>query len=309
MSEAVVTEWLFDAGELVPGLDGGVVAANVFTPPPGVGARPVALCCLAGGGLSRAYWDLRVPGDDTYSFARWSAVRGFPVITVDHLGVGDSKLPAGMSTPLLGDVIAADDAVFRLLGDELRRNGLGCHPIPKLRTVGVGHALGAVLTVRQQAVYRSHQALALLGFGTKGLAGLAPTGAARPDRRSDEHRMAKLALLMFGSPLAPTGGGEEVDSPTGTAMAAAATTMLSVSGLHGTSPDEVTAQLSRLSVPVLILNGDRDPIISGRTEDAALCPLGSASRVVAGTGHHHNIAETRHEFWAQVLRWAEFATR
>jgi len=306
MPEAVVTTWRFDAGGLVPGLDGCVVAADVFLPPPGTAPRPLAFCCLAGGGMTRAYWDLRVTGDDTYSFARWSAERGFPVITVDHLGVGDSTLRDGAAAPLVGDVIAAEDAVFRLVCDELRKGGLGARPIPRLRTVGVGHSMGAVLMVRQQAVYRRHQALALLGFSTKGLPDhLSPEVLAHADHEIDDHRLAKLALLMFGSPYAPLSRADGADSPTRRAMQAAATVTFTAGGLLSMLPGNVADELSRLTVPVLILNGDRDRLISGRRADAAHCPAGSVSRVLPGSGHNHNIADSRHDFWAQILDWAQ----
>ena len=313
MPEAVLRKCRIDAGGLVPGLDGSVIAADVFLPPPGTAPQPLAFCCLAGGGMSRAYWDLRVAGDDTYSFARWSAERGFPVITVDHLGVGDSTLRDGACAPLIGDVIATEDAAFRLVCDELRKTGLGAGPIPDLRTVGVGHSMGAVLMVRQQAVYRSHEAIALLGFSTKGLPDqLPPEVLTHAHRDVDDHRLAKLAQLMFGSPYAPldgTVGDADADSPTRRAMRAAATLTFTAGGLLSMLPGNVSDELTRLAVPVLILNGERDRLISGRPEDAAHCPTGSVSRVLAGSGHNHNIADSRHDFWAQLLSWAQSVIR
>ena len=41
--------------------------------------------------------------------------------------------------------------------------------LPELVSVGVGHSMGAMLTVEQQATHRTHTALALLGFGNRGL--------------------------------------------------------------------------------------------------------------------------------------------
>src|SRR5690625_7127540 len=51
----------------------------------------VVVFCLAGGGMSRHYFDL--PGYDdggTLSMAEHLADRGFTVITLDHPGVGES---------------------------------------------------------------------------------------------------------------------------------------------------------------------------------------------------------------------------
>src|SRR5258708_31698953 len=48
------------------------------------------LFCFPGGGMSRRYWDLTVPG---YSFAEYACERGFVTVLADHPGVGDSDGP------------------------------------------------------------------------------------------------------------------------------------------------------------------------------------------------------------------------
>ena len=51
------------------------------------------LCCFAGGTYDKHYWHLVVPGHHEYSFAEHLTNRGFAVIAIDHLGVGDSTQP------------------------------------------------------------------------------------------------------------------------------------------------------------------------------------------------------------------------
>src|ERR1700749_170335 len=59
----------------------------------GIEARaiaPVMVVCLPGGGMSRRYFDLPVPG---YSMAAYLAQRGILVVTLDHPGIGESDVP------------------------------------------------------------------------------------------------------------------------------------------------------------------------------------------------------------------------
>ena len=70
------------------------IAADLFVPDQVQRSSPV-WCCVPGGGISRAYFDLEVPGaTDPYSMARFAAERGHFVLTIDPPGVGGSDLPA-----------------------------------------------------------------------------------------------------------------------------------------------------------------------------------------------------------------------
>ena len=286
------------------------VAADLFLPAAGH-ARPIAFCCLSGGGMSRRYWDLT---PDTYSFARWAAERGFPVISADHLGTGGSTLPPRAAAPLLGEVVAANDAAFRILLDELRLD------LPGLRSVGVGHSMGATLTVRQQAAHGTHDAVALLGFDTRGLPEHLPPEvlAAGSAGTPDDDRIAELTLRMFGSayPVLPRGGTvggdvhrESIATPVRQALDAAATELFGAGGLLSILPGNVAAEAARLRVPVLVANGARDPLLTGPRASAEQYPAaaGVATVVLPDTGHNHNVAPTRHLLWRELARWAESA--
>lgn len=57
-------------------------------------AAGVVLVCVPGGTYSREYWDLHVPGRGGYSFAEFATAHGYPVLTIDPLGTGESFRPA-----------------------------------------------------------------------------------------------------------------------------------------------------------------------------------------------------------------------
>lgn len=71
------------------------LVGDVFTPAPQqLREQPLVAVCLPGGGMSRRYFDLAVAGDPgTYSMARHLTARGMVVVTLDHLGVGESRAP------------------------------------------------------------------------------------------------------------------------------------------------------------------------------------------------------------------------
>ncbi|HEY4459816.1 MAG TPA: alpha/beta fold hydrolase [Pseudonocardiaceae bacterium] len=289
---------------------GFTLAADVFAP--AAEPQPIVLCCLAGGGMSRRYWDLLPPNDDSYSFALWMVRRGVTVIALDHVGTGESALPPGPA-PLLGRAIAANDAAFRLLCDELADTGIGGGPIPNPRRIGVGHSMGALLTVRQQAVHRTYDALALLGFSLAGLPDHVPPEIldAIGDGSPDDELLAELTVRMFGTAY-PTVGvvvdqGHRSGDPARQTLVAAGTRLLGAGGLLSLLPGNVAEDAARLRVPVLLLNGAHDPLISDEPADPGRFGTASrfASHVLPGAGHNHNIAASRELFWTEVLRWAE----
>jgi hypothetical protein len=126
---------------------------------------------VPGGGLDRAYYDLRAGGGTRFSFAVQMAERGCITIAIDPLGIGGSTRPR-RGFELTADVHAR--ALARLhhtVCARLRAGSLiaSLPPLRDLVSIGVGHSVGALLVLFQQAAERSYDALALLGFGTGGL--------------------------------------------------------------------------------------------------------------------------------------------
>ncbi|MCU1646131.1 MAG: alpha/beta hydrolase [Nocardia sp.] len=312
-TDIAATRHVVDVGPIVPELAGQPIAATVFSPADPSGQ--IVFCCLPGGGLSRRYWDLQVPEDDSYSFARWMASRGFPVISVDHAGTGGSTLSRDGTPPLLGHVIAANHAVFSILCNKLQQQWTGTATAPALRRVGVGHSMGAGLTVRQQAVHETYDAICLVGFDTKGLPGVIPPEVTDllTDEPPDDVLLAQLTVRMFGSAYpamsANVHGTRTVPAPVRLAMEAATTRLLGAGGLLSLLPGNVAIDAGRIRVPALVLNGEHDSLINGRLDRVTRYP-GTASftsHVLPGAGHIHNIAPTRNLFWENMLHWTRNA--
>ncbi|MFZ0715654.1 hypothetical protein [Mycobacterium sp.] len=106
-------------------------------------ASPLGILCgLSGGTYDKHYWHLDVPGHPGYSFAEHLAARGFIVIAVDHLGVGESSRPADPEEVRLARVACADAAVVEQIRQRSAAGTL--HPdLPardSLPLIGIGHA-------------------------------------------------------------------------------------------------------------------------------------------------------------------------
>src|SRR3546814_3954502 len=127
--------------------------------------------------MNRRYYDLIPPGDDatqidtTFSFARTMAALGFVVASVDYLGLGDSSKPhdGWLCTP--DTLTAINRNIHETLTAQLRdgsaHSQLGA--LPHLPSIGIGHSMGSMMTILQQAAHAPHVALVLLGFSTRGL--------------------------------------------------------------------------------------------------------------------------------------------
>jgi glyoxylase-like metal-dependent hydrolase (beta-lactamase superfamily II) len=145
------------------------------------------LICWPGGSYGRAYWDMRIPGHAGYSFAEHMTAQGFVVLAVDHLGVGASSQPADGDRVNFETMSAAAASfvtqVRSMLAEEAE--DLGGRALASVTIIGIGHSLGACLTVVTQARHRCYDAVALLGF-THGDKEVAVGGRGR--RRTRGHR-------------------------------------------------------------------------------------------------------------------------
>ena len=68
------------------------IAMTVHLPAPEhLGPSPVVCFAKPGGGYSRHYYTVDLPGPARGAQAEWHAQRGWIFVSVDHLGVGDSS--------------------------------------------------------------------------------------------------------------------------------------------------------------------------------------------------------------------------
>ena len=117
--------------------------------------------------MSRGYFDLQAQGN--FSFAQALCARGYIVVTLDPLGIGESSRPKD-GHELTPEILArANAAAVAAIHSQLRSSDLAGRPLGAVRAIGVGHSMGAMLTGVQQAHHASYAGLMLFGFGTKGL--------------------------------------------------------------------------------------------------------------------------------------------
>ncbi len=126
--------------------------AATYYPARGDEQAPAVLVCLPGGTYSREYWDLAIPGHHGYSFAAFATENGYPVVTIDPLGTGESSRPA--SDFGFSEIAATLACAVSALPDTI-----GIHAPP----VAVAHSLGGYLAITAQALFPGYAGLAVLG--------------------------------------------------------------------------------------------------------------------------------------------------
>jgi pimeloyl-ACP methyl ester carboxylesterase len=137
---------------------------------------------------------MHIPGHPGYSFAEQMTAKGFVVLAADHLGVGASSKPADGDQVNFETMSAAAASFVR----QVRSSDLPSVPI-----IGVGHSLGACLSIVTQARHRCYDGVALLGFthGAKEVAVTAVGAAERePVDGDDQARETAIeqARAFFG---------------------------------------------------------------------------------------------------------------
>ena len=271
----------------------------------GADDAPVVLVCVPGGGMSAHYFDLHVDGaDTTYSMTDYLAAAGCVVVLLDHLGVGGSDVPDdpyALSPEVLADVNA--HAVDQLRGDW-----------PDAVVVGVGHSMGAMLTVVQQARHGTYDALALLGYSGRGLPEqlLPQELAASHDPEMIRDQLGALTKARFGHALvhSETSTSEYLNGPdvapeVAAALRGSAAPMLGLAGLASMIPGGHAAEVAAIDVPVFLGLAAND--IAGPTHEVPA--YFTASRDVTlyvqpDAYHNSNAAPTRLELWDRLARWA-----
>ena len=299
------------------GRDGWAMAADVFEPDPAaIPDHPVVLCCLPGGGVDRRYYDLRVASDDTYSFARHLVREGVTVVVFDHLGVGESS--DAQDELLTVEVLAAAaDRAMREVVAEVA---------PGATSVGVGHSMGAMLTVEQQAKHRTHAGLALLGFGNQGLPTLLhpdvlALAEGDPDelrrrlpelwRKQAEERAATPPPAPESSPRrdgrragAPFFHGENLPDDVVAAVKGISAPAPGVAALTSMIPGSVKREMAALDVPILLANGELD--FTGPRHEIAAGFRSCRDLTVLelpGAGHSHHAFPARLQLWDRLAAW------
>jgi pimeloyl-ACP methyl ester carboxylesterase len=314
-----------DAGVLSVGA--ARLAVDIFIPKSINGAVPlrepaVAFFCVPGGGLNRRYFDLPVEGDASFSFAAQMASRGMITVAIDPLGVGDSSRPvAGFE--IVPDVATAALApVQRAISAELRAGTLApllLPALPKLLCIGVGHSLGGMLTVMQQAQFRSYDALVLFGFGPVGMPEVLSeeAKAMAHNPQAIRRNVVRLAQTFHGEPypeIKPNGRAREIfgggaDPRAMEALRAVRDRLLATLSMFVIIPGSCAPEAAQIDVPLLLAVGDRDMCgpphqlpasFPGSSDITLLC--------LANTGHSHFVFSSTPELFVRLAHWVGAVT-
>ena len=316
--------WTFDVSDVVPVAGRFEVAASWIAPADLAPNAPITLLvCLPGGFLSRRYFDLETGGDRTYSFAEAMAARGHAVLAFDHVGTGDSTPPSPEEAGLeigVDAIAAANQAAFEAARERIAAGDptSGTPPLEISTCIGVGHSMGSMLTVEQQALAHPYDALLLFSFSTAGTPRfIGPDLMAYADQPERLRReMPQVLSRAMGGPYPPRANGVEEDRVAafgvGTAppdaeeaLQLAATRLLGVGGLTSMIPGGYAPAAQKIDVPVLMVFGDHD--LHDDRHTAEELPLVRALETwqLDDAWHCHFVANTRERLWERVALWLD----
>jgi pimeloyl-ACP methyl ester carboxylesterase len=307
-----------DVSDVVP-LPGHHVVRGVVLAPSDLstaGSAPLVWCCLPGGNCASDYFDLHVDGDDTsYSMAAHLADAGGVVLALDHLGTGASS-PVDDSFLVTPEVLAATNhAAFTALLGRLQEGRLvpGLAPVVAPVPIGLGHSMGAMITIIGQARYGTYAAVANLGGGGGGL----PQYLHDPrwvtwDRAQLRTSLVELARQQFsGSRAAPDHDrpgifhADDVPAPVLGAFRSQLTVSLPSCALASILPGFSDPERGEIAVPVFLGFGEHD---LSQVPHEAVRSFRSSSDVTLfvldGSGHCHNQAGNRRQLWDRMVEWA-----
>lgn len=293
------------------------VAVEIFLPER-LRMPAVALFCQPGGGIHRGYYNLvTAAGDTAFSFAAQMTEAGFIVVAIDHLGIGASSRPAAAYRLTPAVLTAANARVVDRISAELRAGELhaGLPALPQLRTIGVGHSMGAMLTAMQQAQYRQHTALALLGFSTGGLSwALSEREAAfAGDPQGARANIVALAQRRATEPYpelpaearaSDIFAGANSDPEAVAASKRCNDRLLVAAGLFSMIPGACAPDCAEIDTPLFLCVGTRDiagvphtiPAAFPRSADIELL-------VLPDTAHCHFLFPTTAQLFERLARW------
>jgi pimeloyl-ACP methyl ester carboxylesterase len=301
-----------------------VLAATVHLPEGQTGAPRAVLICWPGGSYARAYWDMQIPEHPGYSFAEHMTAQGFVVVAADHLGVGDSSKPADGDRVNFETMSAAAASFVGRLRTMLNEGAteFGGQPLPSIPVIGIGHSLGACLTIVTQARYRCYDSVALLGFthGQKDVA-VSAVGASEHEPVDDEQALREAATAQarafFGDtwddvygdpprePNHPWLYRPDVPADVIAADDATAARWPRQAYVEALLKGHSARFAAELECSVFVGFGDHD-VPPEPHADVAYYPRSNdvSLYVLANSAHCHNFAATRHLLWDRIGRWA-----
>lgn len=266
--------------------------------------------------MNRHFYNLE-GGGDRFSFAKQMAARGFISILVDLPGIGDSDQPEDgyaltpdCITHILSQVYSrvCEDLHAGRISDDLPA-------LPQLKTIGLGHSFGAMLTVLQQSKTPVHSAIAVLGFATHGLPQYLSAEAVElaSDTQAVRAQLVPLARKMFGesypvitqSQAGDMYAGAKANRDAVQALKQARAPLLPVPALLSMLPNNVAPEVEQIEVPVYVALGELDFVKSPEASHAGFINSPAVERItLSKTGHSFFLFESRVTLFDRLAQWA-----
>jgi pimeloyl-ACP methyl ester carboxylesterase len=315
----------FDITDQIPSLTGKLeIAGWLFVPCSLANEKPHALLfCLPGGSYTKAYYHLLVEGypAEAYSFAHFMAERGFLVLAIDHLGVGESTRPDNDLAITMEVIAAANALVVEKVRHQLAEGSLAANvpPLPSLPVLGIGHSMGAQALIEQQSRVCDLDGLGLLGWSNQGInlggtvENVADVAAIEEHEVSSTEGVLKqviqneqmnemLAALRVS--IRPFFYAADVPIEVIQADEKLAVPIPMGVALAPNDPQTLQLKTASIRVPIFLGNGTLDVAANFRAEPATY-PHSSDITLfeLAGSGHCHNFAPTRALLWDRLAWW------
>ncbi len=314
--------------------------ALTVTAPDTLPADPIVCFAKPGAGYGRGYFtaDLPGPGHGLGGQAGWHAARGWIVVAVDPLGVGDSSQhdsEALAFSPVVAASQAAETDVRQKLAAGNLMEGLG--PVSDPVTIGLGQSMGGSLTIVQQGRHHCYDGIGVLGYsalhthpptapGAPPLAlpwmprdtlpsdGVIPNAPALADAAQGEPQAsADIHPMAWGFHYDDVGADvvrrdlDDYPARHGDLPAWGSATIPMTVALWCLSPGSVLTEAAAIRSPVLVALGERDVLVDPRGEVRAYESADSVDYFVCPKmAHMHNFAGTRELFWRRIETWAEW---
>ncbi|MBV9841073.1 MAG: hypothetical protein JOY99_05990 [Sphingomonadaceae bacterium] len=309
-----------EVGE-VGGLALGQMVATVFAPDAdALPTRPVLIFAVPGGGYSRGYFDMRFAGHEGYSQAEHHCGRGFVLVAVDHVGVGESSTERNADIQF-EHIAAGYDRCCRAVLARFREGELdSAIAFEPAAVIGIGQSMGGCVSILTQAAHRTFDAIAVLGYSAihtrlpqrqaaQEQANLAVVDAL--SRGGTGHSPHNVRMQDYVYPFhwedvpaeirdADMAGGypqRRSCPPFGSATMPDCTVQMMIPGV-------VAAEAAAVTVPVFVGNGERDVCPDPHAEPGAYqASLDVTITIVPCMAHMHNFASTRALLWDRLTAW------
>jgi pimeloyl-ACP methyl ester carboxylesterase len=248
------------------------------------------LVAIHGGGYSRKYWHPEIADFPGYSYAEHVVSTGKALLTIDVLGMGESSAPDPESKLSRMKIAAACDAAIQQVVADLGS---------AFTITGIGHSMGGMMAITIQAVHRTFDRLAVLGWANAPLQLGATTSAemmaAIPAHGYLPSPREALRPLCF-LPDVPLALIEADEAQRGLSPACL--------GRDALTPGIVHAAAASITCPVLILHGVVDTSPDPNAEAAYFASSARVDVVVlADSAHCHNFASSRVAGWRSIDDW------